>query len=54
MVDYGNEKIEKLNTENDAVIWTVKKNISILNKPDSYEWVDIDSTGNTISISCKS
>jgi NDP-sugar pyrophosphorylase family protein len=37
----------------DALIWTFKNNKAVLDNPSAYGWVEVDSNGKAIRISCK-
>ena len=50
---YDKKKFEKLISINDAIIWTFKNNKAVLKDPHMYGWVDVDSSGNAIKVSCK-
>ena len=53
MVEYNKKLINRLILKNDAVIWTIKNDNSILSNPHSYGWVGINSNGNASNVSCK-
>ena len=48
-LDSHNEILKR----NDALIWTFRKNISVLSNPKMYGWVEIDNKSLATGVSCK-
>ena len=51
---YDLDRHNEILKRNDALIWTFRKNISVLSNPKMYGWVEIDNKSLATRVSCKS
>ena len=52
-MDYSEEKFEQLKREADVIVFTYRHNEAVLEKPDAYGWMKIDSKNNITEVSVK-
>jgi len=53
-MDYDLNVLKEKLSHADALVWTFRKNPTVLQNPKMYGWVEIDQTGQAKKISCKS
>ena len=52
-MDYDHDVFKEQLSQADALVWTFRKNPTVLRNPKMYGWVEIDQKGQDIKVSCK-